>query len=279
MDTDTPDFFPSTDPSAPSRPRRERHAGHVIAIVVGCFMLLPGFGFLIGGGAAASAQAFATDDGYFHFTPDRIHSDGVAIAATDMFFDEGADDDAPEWLLDTLDVDLRLRVSGAASTDDVFVGIARTQDVERYLASASYSEIVDVDGHVPRYDDFAGAMTIDKPGVQDFWVVSAVGDGEQIVEWDARGGRWSAVVMNADGSPAVGADIEVGLHSGAVMPIAVVLMVVGFLVLTGAVVLIVIGVRGRRVPGSGLLESPVSFPPPTPADASQIDDNEHTPVG
>jgi hypothetical protein len=242
-------------------------------------MLLPALGMLVGGGAAASAQVFATDDGYFRFTPDRVGSDGVAVAATDLWLDGRIDDDAPNWLLDTLDVDLRLRVSGAPPTDEVFVGIARAPDVERYLAGARYSDVVDMDGHAPRYDEALGVRSIDAPGTQDFWVVSASGDGEQELRWDARGGDWSAVVMNADGSPAVAADVEIGVRSDAVMPIAIVLMAVGVLMLAGAVVLIVVGAKGRRGPRSGESgPSPSPFSPPEFGEAIHVDDDARSAV-
>ena len=51
----------------PAEMQRKRSAGHIVAIVIGCLMLLPGLGLVTGGGAIAIAQAVATDD------------DGVAI--------------------------------------------------------------------------------------------------------------------------------------------------------------------------------------------------------
>jgi hypothetical protein len=221
---------------------------------------------LAGGGAAAVAQSFATEDGYFRFTPDRIESEGVAIVASDLWLD-GESDDAPNWLLDTLDVDIRLRVSGATPTDDVFVGIGRTPDVDRYLAGTHYSEVVDMDGHVPRYLDAEGSSTVDDPATAGVWVSSSSGEGEQELSGDARGGTWSIVVLNADGSTGVAADVEVGVRSGAVTPIAIFLMVVGGLFLTGAVVLIVIGARGRRHDHDEPITrrpAPPAFPPPAP---------------
>ena len=191
MDTQTHPAS-STPPTTPRvTPSRQRHAGHIVAIVIGCLMIMPGLGILAGGVVAASAQAFATDDGYFHFTPDRIESDGVAVAATDLWLDGNADDDAPDWLLDSLDVDLRLRVVGAPSTDEVFVGIARAADVETFLSGAAYADVVEMDGRTPRYVDVDGTDAVGAPVEQDFWTVSAHGAGEQEITWDARGGTWS----------------------------------------------------------------------------------------
>ena len=268
----------ATRPTRPT-PRRRRTAGHIVAIVMGCFLLLPGFGVLVAGGSVGLAQAVATDDdGYFNVTLDRLESDGVAVAATDIWLDE-VDGDAAPWVLDWLDLDLRLRVDGAATTDEVFVGIARSRDVERYLSTSAHSTIVEIDDHTPRYREDGGTLTIGRPADQDFWVESTAGAGEQQLDWEARGGRWSVVVMNADGSPAVDADVEVGARSGAVTPVAITLSVIGGLVALTAVLLIVIGVRGRRssdgTGGSGNATG-APLPPPAPDTAVQLDEDDRS---
>ena len=256
----------------PSSPRRKRTAAHYVAIVIGCLVLLPGLGMMMGGGAMLVAQAVATDDdGYFRFTPDRLESNGVAIATTDLWLDD-VEGDASPWLLDWLDVDLRLRVQGAPPTEEVFVGIARSADVKRYLSDATYSEVTEVDGSTTRYSEIAGGRSVDSPLDQAFWAASASGADEQELTWEARGGRWSVVVMNADGSAVVSADVEVGAKSGAVTPVAITLLVVGGVFVIVAIVLIVIGSRGRPNgqeprPHERALDSTftgVPLPPPTP---------------
>jgi hypothetical protein len=234
---------PGAPTLAPTPPPRHS-AWHIAAIIVGALALLPGLGVLAGGTAIAIAQA-AADDGYFTFTPDRVESDGVAVITDDAWLD--ADDDGP-WLLDWLDLDVRLRVDGAGSTENVFVGIARTDDVEDYLAGAPYSVVTEIDGRVVRYRQEPGEASIDPPSELDIWVASAGGAGEQELVWEARGGRWSVVVMNADATTGVTADVEVGARSDAVTPIAITLIVLGGLTVLGSVTLIVIGIRGRRRP-------------------------------
>ena len=210
-------------------------------------MVIPGLGMLTGGAAAGAAQAFATDDGYFEFTPDRVSSDGVAVAATDLWLDGAAsDDDLPGWVLDLIDADLRLHVAPAEPTDDVFVGIARRADVEAYLADAGFSDIVEMDGDAPIYEDVDGGDMVGDPGAEPFWAVAASGADTQEVEWEVRDGEWSVVVMNTDGAPGVAADVEVGLRSGAITPIAIGLIVAGTLVLAGCIALVVVGTRGLR---------------------------------
>lgn len=259
-----------TPPPARQISRRERTPGHIIAIILGCLLLLPGVGLLAGGTTVAVGQAVATDsDGYFRFTLDRLGSDGVAVATTDLWLDD-VEGDASPWVFDFLDVDLRLRVQGAGDTDDVFVGIARSADVARYLDDAAYSEIVEVDHHAPRYEQVIGDGSVEPPTEQDFWTASATGSGEQELDWQARGGRWSVVVMNADGSPGVAADVEVGARSGAVTPVAISLIVAGGLLTLIAGSMVIVGARGRRrMPVEAAAPNgPIGNfgPPSTPAD-------------
>jgi hypothetical protein len=239
---DTP---PPPTPSVEAAPERRRHgAWHVVAIIVGLLAIMPGLGMLAGGTTLAIANSTA-DDGYFDVTLDRLDTNGVAIATIDLWDEAGDGEDWP-WVLDWLDVDVRLRVDGVDRTDDVFVGIARTDDVERYLVDAPYAELFDFEDRSPVYRRIDGAAEVAAPAEQAFWTVSTDGSGEQQLDWEVRNGRWSVVVMNADASPGVTADVEVGVHSDAVVPIAVTLIVVGGLVTIGSITLIVIGARGRR---------------------------------
>ncbi len=250
--------------SAPTPPRRTRNAGHVVAIVVGCLLLLPGLGVLAGGLAAAAGQAWATDDdGFFDTSLERIEGDGVAVATTDLWLDGDVDeiDEGPSWLLDLLDVDMRLRVTGAGPTDTVFVGIARSADVERYLAGSSWSDVVAIDHRTPRVVEVPGTGSVDPPLGEDFWAAATSGAGEQELTWEARAGRWSVVVMNADGAAGVAADVDVGFRSDAVTAVAVTLVVVGGVVVAAAIALLVVGIRGRRTSGR---PDPTGAPPPSP---------------
>ena len=49
-------------------------------------------------------------------------------------------------MLDRLDVDVGVAVTGVAPTREVFVGIADSDEVAAYLQGAAHAEIVDVDG-------------------------------------------------------------------------------------------------------------------------------------
>ena len=248
--TTPPPTPPMSPPAGAPGPARRRSGGHIAALIIGCLLLLPGLGSLAGGTTALTAQAFATDDdGYFTASIDRVGSDGVAIVANDLWLNGDAEFDDP-WFVEWLDVDVRLQATGAGPTDDVFIGIARSADVERYLADHAYDEIVDVERGTPILGDVPGDASneaeLAAPAAQDFWVASSAGSGEQQLEWSVRNGRWSVVAMNADSSPGVEVDVDGGVRSGLITPIGVGLVGGGLLVTAGAVTLIIIGARGRR---------------------------------
>jgi hypothetical protein len=93
-----------------------------------------------------------------------------------------------------------LRVS---DNEPLFVGIGRTTDVERFLASGS------------------GA-----PGEQTFWAHTSDGTSN-LIDWDIEEGRWTAVVMNADGSPGVDATVQAAVPSAPLRVAGAMLSVMG----------------------------------------------------
>ena len=243
-----PAAFGPTGPQTPTPSERTHSVGHIIAIVAGCLMILPSLGLLAGGITLTVAQSVA-DDGFFDVTLDRVESDGVAVAAVDLW-DEAAEDEDWPWVLDWLDLDIRVEADAALADDEVFVGIARTDDVEAYLADARWDEVSDFVDREPVYTARGtvegAAIAVDPPADQTFWAAQVSGDDLERLDWEARNGDWSVVVMNADGSPGVAADVTVGVHSGAVRPIGILLIVFGGLGTLIAVALIVVGARGRR---------------------------------
>ncbi len=258
---DSPPLPPPPAPPAPSAsPRPGRRGRHIAALIVGCLLLIPGLGSLAGGTTALIAQGVATDgDGYFVETIDGIDDPGVAVASDDLWVTldgKGHDNDAPR-ILEWLDVDVRLRVD-AAGEQPVFAGIARASDVERYLDGVSYGRIIELDDARATVVSVPGSTDIAPPGDQDFWVASTTGTGEQELEWDVRSGRWAVVVMNADGSAGIDVDVDAGVRSGAITPVAITLLVGGVLATAGAVFLIVFGARGdrRRTPTVPASDSP-----------------------
>lgn len=245
----------------------------VVALAMGCLLVIPSIALLFGGGALGFGYAFGRgDDGYFDTTLDRLETEMVAITADDITF--AAEPGSPDWVLDLLDTDVRIRATGAGTSEEVFVGIARQADVDDYLEGVAHDEIVDLTddlepvfrAHSVETGGTADAVTLGPPADQTFWAAAAVGPGTQELEWEAATGRWAVVVMNADARPGVAADVNVGVAADFVLPLALTMLAVGVLLTALAVTLIVIGARDAGRPGdpdptAGETTSPAPGPP------------------
>ena len=79
-------------------------ASRILAIVIGCLILLPGVGLLFGGGALAIGYlAGRNDAGYFEATMTDLHSPTAAITAGTPALT--TDLQTPSWVTDLLDTD------------------------------------------------------------------------------------------------------------------------------------------------------------------------------
>ena len=215
----------------------------IVALVIGCLLLLPALAAFVGGGALGLGYAFGRDgSGFFDTSLDRLESSTPAVVTDQVDF--AAEPGDPGWVIESLDADIRLRVTNASTEKPVFVGIASQADVDRYLDGVAHDVVRDLHGRSPVYRNRPGRDQVAAPIAQDFWVASANGTGTQELVWPAKSGRWAAVVMNADGSPGVAADVDVGAKAGFVLPLAIILLAVGVVATTVAVVLIAYGARG-----------------------------------
>jgi hypothetical protein len=234
----------------------------IVALVVGCVLILPAIGMLLAGGALAVGYATQRDDdGYFDVTIDQLQTPTAAITGEDVKF--ATDPGSPDWLIDTIDLDVRLRATALDPEQEIFVGIARQSDLDRYLADVAHDRVIRIAGRMPVYrQQGTEVAAVAEPAEQDFWVARAVGSGTQELEWSATSGRWAAVVMNADGTPGITASMTIGAKSGLIAPLAVVLTLLGVVLTAGAVVLIIYGAAGaRRRPSSEDAAATTGAPP------------------
>jgi len=198
------------NPTSPANPPRRLSGGRIATLVASGLLAVLSLGFLAAGAALLWADSERDEQGYISTDRERFQTRTGALVTDNLDLDlDGAD-----RLLDEDDYgNVRLKV--APSTDEpVFVGIAPTRDVENYLSGSAHAVVTDVDSW-PFHADYRtldGSRTPAAPGGQRFWSASTQGSGDQDLTWDVEDGDWSVVVMNADGSPGVAADVSAGVR-------------------------------------------------------------------
>ena len=215
-----------------------------VAIVVASFLGLAALMSLAIGGAAMYGQNQKDDDGYLSTDTHRLATDRSAIATDDLDIDAGGSG----WLVDS---DSYGKVRVRAESNDakpVFVGIARSGDVEDYLAGTDHATLTDVDFNPfdAAYDDHRAARSPAPPATQDIWAASAQGTGRQAVTWDVENGSWSVVVMNADGSAGVDAGVSAGAEVSFLDEVAWAGIAAALLAALAAAGVLVLDVRRQR---------------------------------
>jgi hypothetical protein len=147
----------------------------------------------------------------------------------------------------------KVRLQVASSAKPVFVGIARKATVDAYLAGASYATAkdIDLDPFKVTYVTHRGATKPDRPASETFWAASAVGSDSASLTWKPKSGSWSIVVMNADGSPGISADVSAGAKLAWLLWTGIGIALVGGLLLAAATLMLVHGLRGARAPAAG----------------------------
>jgi hypothetical protein len=184
------------------------NGSRIALAVTGTIASLIAVALVAGGGLALWGNSLKDDDGYLRTDTERFTADTRALATENLDVDLGDAD----FLAQTDDLG---RVEVTAQSRDgkpVFVGIARTSDVERYLGGVPHTTVNDVDvaPFSADYERHSGNRHPVAPEHAGIWQASSYGHGKQSIDWKIDDGDYSVVVMNADGSLGVDADISAG---------------------------------------------------------------------
>ena len=215
--------------------------GLIVAAAVAGVLALGALGL---GAAALWADGEKNDDGYLTTDSERFAA-GTRALATDNL---DVDLDGVDWLVDSGDLGkVQLEVSSEGD-EPVFVGIARTEDVASYLRRVDHTRVTDVDTlpFEASYQHEPGARRPTPPAQESFWAASTQGRGEQTLDWRVDEGDWSVVVMNADGSRGVAADVSAGAKVPFLNELGWSAIGTGGALLIGAFALTVLGARPPR---------------------------------
>jgi hypothetical protein len=233
-----------------------------VLLALGSMAVLVGVGSGIGGGALVWAHNTQRDSaGFYSTSAERV--DTPTSALTSERIDFGVNEADYRWIPGDGATAVRLQASPAGDKP-VFVGIARSTDVERYLAGSAHARVTDfeVDPFRPELRESGGTARPAPPTAQTFWAKSVNGAGTQTLDWPVQSGSWSVVVMNADSSPGVAVDVAIGAKTGVLLPIGIGLAGFAIVALAGGVAMIVAGSTGG--PGRAR-QSPKDMVPSRPA--------------
>src|SRR4051812_13780977 len=220
-------------------------AGRIVALVLGTLLIFPALGLVVTGIGLLVAGGSSHDRGDITHDLERLDTATFAVTAPlDRLVDLT---DTPQWVLDRLDVDVEVAVTGAAPTRDVFVGIADSDEVAAYLQGAAHAEVVDVDGSRVRMrvvgSDGGAGTSVEPPTEAGIWTSSDSGRGTRSIRWSLSNRAQTVVVMNADGEAGVRVDPVLGVRLGFLTPLGAAVLVTGLVLgLLGLVLIILVGV-------------------------------------
>jgi hypothetical protein len=206
-------------------------AGRIVSVVAGSILILVSVVLLAGAGFLTWADQ-EQQAGYLA-TGTATYSTGGYALASDPVNLHGV------WgWLGQFAGGVRIRVTASSPGTPVFVAIAPAADVSRYLAGVSYTSVTalgdhDVTQHLGNAVPAPASTALD-------WAAQARGAGTQTLRWTIRGGDWTVLVMNADGSPGVTVRADAGVSSPVLPSLADGLLVAGTLAgLTGAALVLI----------------------------------------
>jgi hypothetical protein len=214
------------------------------AVLAGSFLTLLALVAIVAGAVLLWGDSQKDSAGYVSTSAHRFSSGSYALA-TDRL---DAQVDAPGWLVNRDHYGhLRLQVRPQDGRP-VFVGIAPTDKVSAYLARVQHDLVTDVSYHPFRVETVpdGGPRRPAAPATQRFWAASAHGPGRQTLTWNVRSGQWSIVVMNADSSRGVAADVSAGARLPWLAPAGWATLGGGLLALVLGGSLVFAGIHGRR---------------------------------
>lgn len=238
--TQTPELSPSSSAEATASPRR----GRLLPIGFGSLALLAALSLI--GSAIAGTYGLGTyqdSTGYLATQTHHYQTSAYAFSTESLNVGGGVGD------LEAGLVRIRISATSANAAKPLFIGIAPTQDVTRYLAGVRHDELRDIK-FAPfsvAYRPIGHGAPKALPASQTFWRTRVSGTGTQTITWPVHTGQWSAVVMNADGSRGVSVDATLGARIAGAWWFVIAGYVLGALALVTGIALVRLGVRRRTL--------------------------------
>lgn len=233
----------------PSHPRTGHLVAGSVSVLIAAVLIAAGALALWGDSRKGADGYLSTGTEHFTTATRALQSERIDIEI-----------DNKHWLAGVEDLgDTRLKVAPAGD-EPVFAGIGPEREVKAYLRGVEHTVVKDIDSDPfsARHVEIGGARAPALPSEQDFWAASTKGSGPQTLHWTPDAGDWAVVVMNADGSAGVAADVSAGAEVAFLAPLGWSLAGGGLLLLLGGVYLLRRGVRRPVVTSTAAVETAVT---------------------
>jgi hypothetical protein len=246
---------PAMDQEPPRGQRSGWTGGRVVSVVAGSLLGLIALGLVAAGVAGLVWNGTQRDGGYLTSATVAFRSAGYAVSGDRVRVGGGEVD----WgWQDSAVGKVRVRVTASDPTRPIFVGVAATGDVFRYLSGVAWSRVQRIGESHVEYTDISGGAPSGPPGTVPIWQAQAQGTGTQAVTWRVHGGDWSVVVMNADASRGIAFRADAGATVPWLLWVGIGALVLAALLAAASIALIMIPVRraGREAHERGPQDVP-----------------------
>jgi hypothetical protein len=168
-------------------------------------------------------QTQRNSSGYLMTSATRYSTGTYALVSASYRGGTSGDVFVPRDLLGTV----RVRATG---TRPVFIGIGPENAVNTYLSDVAHAQGTSFATN-GTFTTYPGGAPASAPTAHPFWTASTVGGEIRTVNWTPQTGNWRIVVMNADGSRGVSADVSVGARLPHLLTIGIATLGAGILLL------------------------------------------------
>lgn len=222
-------------------------AGRILLLVLAGLLALFGAGVVAGGAVLTS---FGVHGDYVTSGEGRAASPATALVSEEMDVELGG---VPSWVRDRLGT-VRIRARSTDGGPAPFLGVARSDDVRRYLRGVPAATIEDV-GFDPLVVTLTEPAVLDgrrppAPVTRPFWTATGTTDGGRSeLTWEVAEGDWVAVVMHPGARPGVDVTGDVGVTVPLARTLGLWILAAGIGALVVAALIVLLVVRSQRQPG------------------------------
>ena len=190
------DQSPPAPTPPPTTTRRTRSRRRLAGLVTGLALAACSLGLVCAGAFAAWVRAEGT---YIDLGAHGSYSTHQYALATD----------STDWRRTLLGWAGSVRLEVAPEDDQpIFVGVAPTDAISRYLDGVAFTTISDGPGSGVTTTNHPGAAPAPPSATAVAWTAHAEGVGTQTLRWQATDSRQTAIALNADGARSVRVRVE-----------------------------------------------------------------------